>query len=60
VDMFDFTLFASAWGTRFGRSDWIGRCDLAEPGDLVVDAFDLAAFAGQWLRVERWRRDNDD
>ena len=58
VDMFDFALFASAWGSRFGQSAWIGRCDLADGGDLVVDGSDLAAFAGQWLRVEKWRVGN--
>ena len=58
VDMFDFTLFASAWGRRFGQSEWIGRCDLADGGDLIVDGSDLAAFAGQWLRVEKWRVGN--
>jgi len=55
VDMFDFALFASAWGSRFGQGAWIGRCDVAEPGDLVIDGRDLAVLAGQWLRVEKWR-----
>jgi len=55
VDMFDYALFASAWGSRFGQSKWIGRCDLAGDGDMVVDAEDLAALAGQWLGVEEWR-----
>jgi len=55
VDMFDYALFASAWRSRFGQSHWIGRCDLAGDRDLVVDAEDLAALAGQWLGVEQWR-----
>ncbi len=55
VDMFDFALFASAWGSRFGQRGWIGRCDVAEPRNLVIDGRDLAAFAGQWLEVEKWR-----
>ena len=55
VDMFDYAWFASAWGSRFGESHWIGRCDLAGDGDLLVDAEDLAALAGQWLAVEQWR-----
>jgi len=55
VDMFDYALFASAWGSRFGQSEWIGRCDMADDGDLAVDAEDLAALAGQWLGVEKWR-----
>jgi hypothetical protein len=28
---------------------------LAEPKDLIVDTFDLAVFAGQWLETEQWR-----
>ena len=55
VDMFDFVLFASAWHSKFGRPNWIGRCDLAEPKDLVIDASDLAVFAAQWLEAEQWR-----
>ncbi|MHC4529061.1 MAG: DUF4465 domain-containing protein [Planctomycetota bacterium] len=55
VDMFDFALFASAWHSHFGRPGWIGRCDLAEPKDLVIDAYDLAVFIAQWLEAEQWR-----
>jgi len=55
VDMFDFALFASAWGSHFGGPGWIDRCDLARPKDLVIDASDLAVFAAQWLEVEQWR-----
>jgi len=55
VDMYDFALFASAWQSHFGQADWMGRCDLAEPKDLIVDASDLAVFAGQWLGTEEWR-----
>ena len=55
VDMFDFALFASAWQSHFGQADWIARCDLARPKDLIVDGFDLAVLAAQWLKVEQWR-----
>jgi hypothetical protein len=55
VDMFDYVLFASAWGSHFGQASWIGRCDLAEPRDYVVDELDMAVFSGQWLKVEEWR-----
>ncbi|HIJ52633.1 MAG TPA: hypothetical protein HPP66_05705 [Planctomycetes bacterium] len=55
VDMVDFALFASAWGSHFGQANWIGRCDLAEPRDYVVDGSDLAVFTPQWPRVEKWR-----
>jgi hypothetical protein len=55
VDMFDFVLFSSAWGSHFGQVSWIGRCDLSESRDYVVDVLDLAVFASQWLKVETWR-----
>jgi len=59
VDMFDFVLFSSAWGSHFGQVKWIGRCDLAEPKDYVIDSFDLAVFCVQWLKVEAWRGTKD-
>ena len=55
VDMSDFILFGSAWGSCFGDLNWIGRCDLAEPKNYFVDSFDLAVFCAQWLKVEAWR-----
>jgi len=55
VDWLDFALLARAWGSHFGAVNWVGRCDLGEPRDMVVDAADLAAFARQWLAVEEWR-----
>lgn len=54
VDMFDFVLFGSAWGSCFGDANWIGRCDLTGPKDYIVDNFDLAVFCAQWLKVEAW------
>jgi hypothetical protein len=55
VDMSDYALFGSAWGSCFGDMNWIGRCDLAKPMDYVIDSFDLAVFCAQWLKVENWR-----
>lgn len=55
VDMFDFALIGSAWRSHFSEGDWIGRCDLAEPRDLVIDEIDLAEFTMQWLGKESWR-----
>ena len=54
VDMSDFVLFGSAWGSHFGQVSWIGRGDLAEPRDYVIDSFDLSVFSAQWLKVENW------
>ena len=55
VDVVDFDLFVSALDSRFGGPEWIARCDLAEPKDLVVDIADLAVFVDQWRKTELWR-----
>ncbi len=55
VDVVDFELFLSAMDSRFGEPAWIARCDLAEPGDLAVDIFDLDVFVDQWRKTELWR-----
>ncbi|MFH1719547.1 MAG: DUF4465 domain-containing protein, partial [Planctomycetota bacterium] len=56
VDMLDFELFVSALDSRFGRPEWIARCDLAEPKDLVIDISDFAVLIDQWHQAEQWRR----
>jgi hypothetical protein len=55
VNMLDFELFISAFGSRFGRPGWIGRCDLAEPHDMFIDISDVAVFIEQWDQTEPWR-----
>ncbi len=55
VDVYDFALLASAWQSHFGEPEWIGRCDLAEPKDLVIDMSDLDVLMEQWLQEEEWR-----
>lgn len=55
VDGFDFALFASAWGSHFGQSNFLARCDLDGSGDMVIDTLDLAVFSAQWLKKENWR-----
>jgi hypothetical protein len=55
VDWIDFALFASAWGSHFGESNFMVRCDLDGSGDMVIDALDLAVFVAQWLKNENWR-----
>jgi len=51
----DLLLFVSAWLSRFGRDEFLQRCDLAEPKNLHIDFADFAAFAGQWGNMEQWR-----
>jgi len=55
VDICDLNLFCSAWMSSFGDENWIARCDLVEPKDLVIDMRDFAAFARQWRKIENWR-----
>ncbi len=55
VDVFDFELFISALDSHFGQPNWIARCDLAEPKDLVIDLADFAVLIEQWLKTEQWR-----
>jgi hypothetical protein len=54
VDVSDFDLLVSALNSQFGQPQWITRCDLAEPKDLVVDLSDVAVFLDQWLKTEQW------
>ncbi len=54
VDLGDFQLLCWAWQGEFGSDDWFGRCDLAEPCDMVIDSLDLAVMADEWLAVELW------
>jgi len=55
VDVFDFELFISALDSHFGQPNWIAKCDLAEPKDLVIDLADFAILVAQWLKTEQWR-----
>ena len=55
VDVFDFVLFASVWQGNFDEANWIERCNLAEPKDVVIDVLDLRVFVSQWLSREKWR-----
>jgi hypothetical protein len=48
-------LFISALNSRFGQPEWIARCDLVEPKDLIIDISDLAVLIDQWQKTEDWR-----
>jgi len=48
-------LLLSAFNSRLGQPEWIARCDLAEPKNLVIDVFDLAVLMDQWQKTEDWR-----
>jgi hypothetical protein len=55
VDFEDLEIFAESWLSYFGRDNYLARCDLAEPRDLVVDFRDFAVLAADWGKVEQWR-----
>lgn len=54
VDGRDLRLLCSAWLSHFGEENWIQRCDVSEPADLVIDFLDFAVFAEQWNEIEQW------
>ena len=49
VDMVDYAMFASAWLSEPGDSQWNPDYDIAPPADNFIDMSDLAAFVGNWL-----------
>ena len=62
VDFYDYVLLSAAMGSRFGDSNYIARCNLYDPDELVIDEndfvidyLDLAVFSEQWMAVEDWR-----
>jgi len=55
VDYDDLIILSGAWLKQFGQEGWIGRCDMAEPKDYIIDIRDYAVFASQWLIKEQWR-----
>jgi hypothetical protein len=54
VDYEDLDIFAQRWLSHFGQDNYLSRCDLAEPKDLIVNFKDFAAFANDWRKVEQW------
>ena len=50
-DMVDFAIFASAWMSLPGQSNWNPVCDISDPNDNIIDWKDLAAFVQDWLVI---------
>ncbi len=55
VDCEDLDIFADCWLSHFGQDNYLSRCDLAKPKDLIVNFKDFAEFAKGWCKVEQWR-----
>jgi hypothetical protein len=49
VDMYDISVFALAWNSRPGDSNWNEDCDLYVTVEPVIDMRDLSVFVGYWL-----------
>jgi hypothetical protein len=55
VDYEDLDIFADCWLSRFGQDNYLARCDLARPKDMIVNFRDFAVFVNDWKKVEQWR-----
>ncbi|MHC4085415.1 MAG: C10 family peptidase [Planctomycetota bacterium] len=49
VNMFDVSVFALAWKSRPGDSNWDADCDLYATTEPVIDMRDVSVFVGYWL-----------
>ncbi len=49
VDMYDLSIFALAWNSRPGDSNWNADCDIYETVEPVIDMRDVSVFVGNWL-----------
>jgi hypothetical protein len=58
VDYEDLDIFAQNWLSYFGQDNYLSRCDLARPKNLIVDFADFAVLARDWGKVEQWRGQN--
>jgi hypothetical protein len=50
VDVRDFAVLAAAWHSRAGDDNWNRHCDISDPNDDVIDEYDVAIFAADWLK----------
>jgi hypothetical protein len=48
VTFADFAIFADAWRSRPGDTNWDPSCDISIPSDGVIDELDLAVLFAQW------------
>lgn len=54
VDFFDFAVFALAWQTRSGETNWNPACDISDPKDDIIDNIDLLVFVTNWLYSDKY------
>jgi hypothetical protein len=56
IDYEDLQIFADCWLSHFGQDNYLSRCDLAKPKDLIVNFKDFVEFAKDWHKAEQWRQ----
>lgn len=49
VNLYDISVFALAWQSRPGDSNWDADCDIHVTAIPVIDMRDLSVFVGNWL-----------
>ena len=49
VDYYDLEIFASSWLAVTGGDRWNEDCDMAQPGNGLINALDYAMLAQNWL-----------
>ncbi len=49
VDLYDLSIFASAWQSEPGHDNWNPDCDIHETVTPFIDMLDLSVFVEHWL-----------
>jgi hypothetical protein len=49
VNLYDLSIFASAWQSDPSDGNWNPDCDIYETAEPVIDMKDLSVFVGHWL-----------
>ena len=49
VDYYDLAIFADAWLSSTGQTNWNANCDISPSADGIINELDFAVFAENWL-----------
>jgi hypothetical protein len=49
VNLYDFSVFAGAWGAEDGQNQYDPLCDISDPVDGIINFADLEVFVDEWL-----------
>ena len=50
VNLFDFSMIASAWLTSDSDPGYCPVCDISDPKDGIIDMFDIKVMTNDWLK----------